>query len=475
MNNLILNTDGYKPSHFLQLPPGTTKVFSYIESRGFGAQYEIPATKTLLSITNQMHDSIFMRNSHGFLEPKSIITFGTQASLRDIFSRPITKEDIDEAEFIIKNVMKVPFNREGWEYILNEHDGNIPVEIHALPEGTRVPLSQAILNIVNTDEKLPWISSYLETAILRDSWYMTTVATYSFHCKQIIAAYMRATCNNLESLEWKLHDFGARGVSSEGSAENGGMAHLVNFLGSDTLAAVQKAFKVYGNFVTGTIPASEHSTITAWGRENEKNAYANLLNVFADYPIMACVSDSYDIYNAVENIWGGSLRDDVNKFKGTLVIRPDSGDPATVVLKCLELLDMRFGSTYNSKKFKVLNPKVRIIQGDGVNIASIVDILEAMMINGWSASNISFGMGGALLQGHTRDDYKFAMKNSASLINGTWIDVFKDPITDSGKRSKKGLVQLWSGAEPRTVFKNGKFFNEDNFNDIRARTFSHFV
>ena len=46
-DNLILRTDSYKASHFLQYPPGTTRLLGYFESRGglygetvfFGLQY----------------------------------------------------------------------------------------------------------------------------------------------------------------------------------------------------------------------------------------------------------------------------------------------------------------------------------------------------------------------------------------------------------------------------------------------------
>lgn len=476
MTNLILNTDGYKPSHWLQYPPNTTQVYSYIESRGAELKDEIPATKTLMSITNQNHDSIFMKDFSGFLIRKSLIWFGVQASLKQIFENPITSIDVEEASYIIKDVMNLPFNEKGWMDIVNKFGGFMPLNICTIPEGTRVPLSQGLLSVINTDPNFYWLPSYFETPILRDAWYMSSVASYSWHCKQIIAAYMKVTSDSLDSLPWKLHDFGARGGSSEQTVANGGMAHLINFYGTDTLVAVAEAFKRYGKFLTGTIPASEHATMCAWGKDNEAEAFRNMLNVYdaKEYPIIACVSDAYDIYNAVENIWGGTLHDEVIKRNGVLVVRPDSGDPVTVILKCLSLLENRFGTTYNSKGFKVLNPKIRLIQGDGINMGSIVNILEAMFFNGWSADNISFGMGGALLQGQMRDDYKFAMKNSASLIDGKWVDVYKSPVTDSGKVSKKGKVPLWSGAETRCVFKNGEFYNYEDFETIRSRAFSYF-
>src|ERR1035441_6425617 len=99
------------------------------------------------------------------------------------------------------------------------------------------------------------------------------------------------------------------------------------------------------------------------------------------YPsgFVAVVSDSYDIYNACSKIWGEELHDKVLSRDGVLVIRPDSGVPVDVILKILPILAEKFGYEINAKGYKVLNPKVRIIQGDGVNIDSIQEILNAML------------------------------------------------------------------------------------------------
>ena len=271
----------------------------------------------------------------------------------------------------------------------------------------------------------------------------------------------------------------------------GGMAHLVNFMGTDTISAVLGARKYYNEPIAGfSIPAAEHSTITSWGRENEADAYRNMLKQFAKPgALVAVVSDSYDIFRAVTSLWGAELRQAVVDSGATVVIRPDSGDPATIVLDVATRLADTFGYTVNDKGYKVLN-NVRIIQGDGINLESIVEILSFLTERGFSADNVAFGMGGALLQAPQRDDQKFAMKCSAALINGEWVDVYKDPITDHGKRSKKGrlvLIQNNDGLEPdfetlnevpagygfvdvlRPVFENGKLLVEDNFGEIRAR------
>lgn len=170
----------------------------------------------------------------------------------------------------------------------------------------------------------------------------------------------------------------------------------------------------------------------------------------------AVVSDSYDLFKAVEHLWGESLRDEVVKGGGTLVVRPDSGEPVGIVLKTMRLLDEKFGSTVNSKGYKVLN-NVRVIQGDGINEDSIYRILKAITEDGFSVQNIAFGMGGALLQGVNRDTNAFAMKTSAIKVNGEMRDVYKDPVTDNGKRSKKGQLELIQ--------------TEDGYDTVRTDTF----
>ncbi|MDQ8051306.1 MAG: nicotinate phosphoribosyltransferase, partial [Luteibacter sp.] len=211
----------------------------------------------------------------------------------------------------------------------------------------------------------------------------------------------------------------------------------------DTVSGLCLARAHYHEPMAGySIPAAEHSTITSWGRDNEVEAYRNMLRQFArPGSIVAVVSDSYDIFHAIREHWGKTLKDEVIRSGATVVIRPDSGDPVAVVHQCLELLDEAFGHTVNSKGFKVLN-HVRVIQGDGINPTSIRAILERVTSAGYATDNVTFGMGGALLQQLNRDTQKFALKCSAARVNGEWIDVYKDPVTDKGKQSKRGRMTL---------------------------------
>ena len=454
--NLILNTDSYKASHFLQYPAGAEVVSSYIEARG-----------------GQFKNALF---------------FGLQAFIKETLSKPVTRADIDEAEALFA-AHGVPFFRQGWEHIVQQHGGFLPIEIEALPEGSIIPNGNALVQVRNTDPQAYWLTSYLETALLRAVWYPTTVATLSWQVKQTLRQALETTCDNLAAeLPFKLHDFGARGVSSHESAALGGMAHLVNFRGTDTVAALLAAKRYYGADMAGfSIPAAEHSTITAWGRDGEADAYANMLTQFAQPgKLLAVVSDSYDIYHAVSEIWGKQLRAQVENSGATVVIRPDSGVPEDIVPEVLQRLYAEFGGRVNAKGYKVLNDCVRVIQGDGVDVDSIKVIVQRIQQAGFSTENVAFGMGGGLLQKVNRDTLSFAMKASAIRINGDWHDVYKQPVTDSGKNSKRGRLAVirdagaiktiredalsWESNLLRPVFRHGELLVDDGFDTVRARS-----
>lgn len=442
--NIILNSDSYKYSMFNQYPKGTEIVYSYIESRG-----------------GKWDSTLF---------------FGLQAFIKEYLLDPITKDDIDFAEDIIKYHGE-PFYREGWEYILDKHNGFLPVVIKAVPEGTIVPIKNVLLTIENTDPKCFWLTTFLETALLRAVWYPTTVATNSYESKKIIKKWLEKN-GNPSDIDFRLHDFGARGVSSLESSGIGGAAHLVNFMGTDNITGLCFARSYYNGGIAGfSVPAMEHSTVTSWGRDNEVDSYRNMISNNPNSTI-SIVSDSYDIYKAC-HMYGTVLKQDIIDNNVQLVVRPDSGIPNVIVTGCLENLDSYFGHTVNSKGYKVIN-NVKVLQGDGINSKMIDLILETTDSCGYSADNILFGQGGALLQQLDRDTQKWAMKCSAIRVNGEWRHVFKDPVTDPGKTSKKGRVTLYkdkgkyhSGVEDwptpvlETVFENGKLIKEYTFEEVR--------
>ncbi|MBZ9749975.1 nicotinate phosphoribosyltransferase [Deinococcus sp. HMF7604] len=454
-DNLILDTDSYKSSHFLQYPQGTTRLFSYLESRG--GRY--PVTRF----------------------------FGLQYILDRYLTRRVTAEMVEEARALIE-AHGEPFPYEGWMRVVNMHGGRLPLEVRAVPEGTLVPIHNVLMSVTNTDPELPWLVGWFETMLMR-VWYPTTVATQSYHIREIIRVALENTSDRAaEELPFKLHDFGSRGVSSRESAGLGGLAHLINFLGSDTLEALRVARNHYSADIAGySIPAAEHSTITSWGKEHEVDAYRNMVTRFGKPGgVYAVVSDSYDLKHAINVHWGETLKEQVIQSGGTLVVRPDSGEPAAMVRLAVNALAAKYGTTTNSKGYKVLN-HVRVIQGDGIDEGTIRQILGNLEIDGYSAENVAFGMGGALLQKVDRDTQKFAYKASAGLIDGAYRGIYKDPVTDPGKRSKDGVLDLvlegermvtkayktfdtdFPGSLMRTVYRDGELLVRDTLDDVRGR------
>lgn len=411
MNNVLLMADSYKLSHYKQYPEGTEYVYSYIEAR----KGEYPV------VVLGIHD--FVEMIQGELQSGNI-------------------QELQE----IAEEHGVPFNEGWWDLLEDYHGKGFPVKVMGVPEGTVVNPGTPVATIVNTDPKYPWLTSFFETLFLRMVWYPSTVASRSRYVKTRIKEFMEITGADMSTIDFKLHDFGARGVSSGESAAAGGAGHLTQFMGTDTLEAIKYVRDNYNGVMAGfSIPATEHSTVTSWGRDSEEQMYERFLrsNLGAG-KIAACVSDSYNIWEALK-IWA-KLEPVLLEVGGTLVVRPDSGDPITTPVKVIEELMQLVGFTTNAKGFKVLPDHFRVIQGDGVDEKSIVRIMQLMVDKKISMDNIAFGMGGGLLQKLDRDTLGWAMKCSAARVNGEWRDVYKDPI-GGGKTSKRGLVTT-SGVTP---------------------------
>ncbi|XZF12898.1 nicotinate phosphoribosyltransferase [Chitinophagaceae bacterium MMS25-I14] len=464
--NIILLADAYKYSHHKLYYPGTSKIYSYLESRG------------------------------GLFD--HTIFFGLQYFLEHYLEGiVITKEKIDEAEAMMNEVFGRTdvFDRKKFEYILEHHDGKLPVRIKAVPEGAVVPVSNVLLTMENTDPECFWLTNFLET-LLMQIWYPCTVASLSAQVHSIVTHYFKETASETaqDNISNVLNDFGFRGVSSVESAGLGAAAHLLSFNGSDTVmgSVLAKRYyhaeKAYGL----SVPATEHSICTLLGEEGEEETFRHVLKTFPT-GVISCVSDSYNIFRACSEYWGEDLKEMILNRDGVLVIRPDSGDPVFTLLRVFDILMHKFGFTFNEKGFKVLPPQVRVLQGDGINLNSIRAIYGALEVNGISAENLLLGMGGALLQKVDRDTQKFAFKCSYAEVNGKATDVQKHPleIDDHGnlvrsfKTSKAGRLKLINTADGYktvregemetyedqlvTVFENGQIMKKYDFETIRQQ------
>lgn len=405
--NIILDTDSYKLSHFAGYPKGTTEMYSYMESRG-----------------GQYHETVFC---------------GLQPLLTKL-AKPVTMNDVWEAQAFAKK-HNVPFNYDGWAYIVLKLDGRLPLEIKAVKEGSVIPYKNVLLTVRNTDPNCAWLTSYVETLLLR-TWYPITVATRIYNMKKKIKVYFEETADTLDSLPFALLDFSSRGVSSYETSQIGGTAYLFHFLGSDNIPAVRYVNDHYNSEMSGfSVPATEHSIMCSFGEDGEQDSFEYLIdNMAEEGGILSVVSDTWNIYRACD--YWGNLADKIKAKNITLVVRPDSGEIEEVLPQVLAKLSTYFGTTENSKGYRVLN-NVKVLWGDGINEDTCDLPFQIAKEMGISADSILTGSGGGLMQVDiNRDTNKFAIKGSNVIVNGKSIPIAKNPVTDSGKQSKKGKMAL---------------------------------
>ena len=458
-NNICLLTDSYKITHHYFYPKGTKKIYSYLESR-VGAEFN----KTIF--------------------------YGLQYIIKKYLEgKAVTQEKIDEADNLMRTHLgEGIFNREGWQYILDEFDGMLPIEIKAVPEGTPVDVGNVLMTVENTDDKCYWLVNYLESLLLQ-VWYPSTIATWSAEVRKLANFYLDVTGSDKSNLDFMLHDFGYRGATSTESSMLCGSAHLLSFSGTDTIPALTIPENYYNDSeVYGfSVQATEHSVMTSLGQDGEIQQALNVIEN-AKNGILSMVIDSYDYRNFLRqaSTEGSELNDAILKFLSIdgnkVVFRPDSGEPVSTTIDCLNILESGFGSYDTESGYKVFDANIGLLWGDGLNYHKIRYILFAMKSNGWAAENIIFGMGGGLHSSVNRDTQRNAFKCSAQLRDGQWFDIFKNPL-DSSKKSKTGRFKLIEDDGSfktisiddegddilRTVFKDGKLLVDEKYCDVKLR------
>lgn len=378
----------------------------------------------------------------GGQQDNRFVFYGMRHYIENFVSRKWTTADIDAADAFYKTHAVAgrpyPFPRDLFNAFVEENSGYFPVVIEALPEGTVAYIHTPVF-IISAEDKYSRLCTFLET-LLTMVWYPSCVATLSRYTRDCIEEGFNKSVDDDSRflLESRLHDFGFRGCTSVEQSVLGGSAHLLNFEGSDTMSACYHCqFHLNGGRpVASSIPATEHSVMTAWPSEEE--AIMNEIEHFGD-GLFAAVMDSYDYDNALDNVLP-KVAPAAKAKGGVMVIRPDSGDPVEQVIKGLKAAEKCFGTVTNSKGFKVIQGAA-VIQGDGINYGTIGKIQEAVLAEGFSAQNVAYGMGGGLLQKLNRDTMSFATKLShITFASGESRDVMKTPKSSSAKTSLPGKL-----------------------------------
>lgn len=430
MTALPFKTDSYKVGHWNMYPENMTHMFSYLESR---------------KGSKELGDSIVVFGTRYYMEM-------LQDSLDDLKS----EDSVYDNFFKLAEAHGEIPNKEGWEDLFNSYicKGMLPIKIKALPEGIIVKPGTMVMSIENTDERFPWLVNYLETWLM-NIWYPMTVASKSYSVRKLLENhYVRTGCD-VSGIDFSYHNFGSRSSVCSEAAVIGGMAHLTCFSGTDnfeSIPMVQSLYDTVNGVIGYSIPATEHSVMCSWGKDNEFDCVENYLEKHKNSPIIACVADTYNVFNFVNVVTNGKFKEKIESEDYPIfVIRPDSGEPISVLRRIINIMEKNqvLYST-NDKGFKVWN-KYRIIWGDGITPKNIDNILSAMSDLGYAASNFAFGSGGDLMQNVSRDTFGFALKASAVKYSGSddWIGISKNPVTDSGKKSKEGKLMTIKWTDPK--------------------------
>lgn len=482
MVNPILAIDGYKLDHRRQYPDGTQYVYSNWTPRS--------------SRVTGVNDVVFVGLQY-FLEKYLMEEFQT-----NFFDKDIADVCIEYERRV--NGYLGP-NKIGTDHIFDLHQlGYLPLEFKALPEGTSVPLRVPMLTVENTHPEFAWLVNYFETIMSNVLWMPCTSATTAKHLRELLRDYAELTGSPIEFVDFQGHDFSMRGMAGPESAQLSGLGHLVSFVGTDTIPAIELVEQYYGkglgnDYLIGcSVAATEHSVMCAGGEDDELTTYQRILDLYPS-GIVSVVSDTWDLWEVLLGILP-KLKDQILTRDGKLVIRPDSGDPVDIICGdnnarpgspahkgVVQILWEEFGGNITSTGHRLLDQHIGVIYGDSITYERAQAILYRLDQKGYASANIVLGVGSYSYQYVTRDTFGFAMKATWVQINGEGRSIFKKPVTDDGvKNSAKGRLavvenlgklRLIDNAAPyeelesllRLVWRNGRFVKYDNLQDIRAR------
>jgi len=406
--------------------------------------------------------------------------FGLQYLIKNyLLGEVVTIEKIDKAEKICNRTFGFNyFKRDHWEYILREYDGKLPILIRAVPEGMIVPMRNVLMTIENTDPQCAWLSTYLESLNLKVA-FPSTVCTYGWNVLKMSQKFADE-CGSPLPLCFD-NDFGYRACHTEEEAEIGGMAHLINSPGGDTMVALQAADDFYTQGTMLSVRATEHHTMQVYGKEREKEAYEHCIDVTSPEAILSLVTDTYDYEYAQNQILGTELHDKILNRSGKIVMRPDSGYPPEVLIKTLNTIKNKFGYTVNSKGYIINNQKLGILMGDSINFDMMKkSMMVAITENKFDISNFCFGSGGKRYAVE-RDTLGFTTKACAYMADGVWYPTSKTPVNNKFKHSIGGRLKLCkengefitkryeeSGSDLMIdIFKNGELLKDWTFNEVK--------
>lgn len=485
--------DFYKTGHIFQYEPGTEFVDANLTAR---------SSRLAPGIAGIFDDKVVVFGLQGFIKEFLIDTWNNE-----FFGKP-KKEVIDR--FTRRMDTSLGPKTVTPDHIASLHDlGYLPLRIKALPEGAKVPIKVPFITIRNTNKNYFWLTNFIETVMSAEVWKPINNATTAYKYRLLIDSYTKMTSGSKDFVPWQGHDFSFRGMSGVHDAAVSGAAHLLSFLGTDTIPAIDYLEEYYhgrATFVGGSVPATEHSVACMGGQEDEIGTLRRLITKVYPTGIVSFVADTWDFWKVL-TVYARDLKSEIlarqpNALgQAKVVFRPDSGDPVKIICGdpdapkdspqqrgAVQCLWDVFGGTTNEKGYRTLNQRVGLIYGDSITLYRARDILERLEKAGFASDNIVFGIGSYTYQYATRDGYGMAIKATYGVVNGEGRELFKNPVTDSGtKKSAKGLLVVErdavngykmrdqvteeeaEGGELKTVFEDSLLLRETNLTEIRQR------
>ncbi len=464
MLNPTLMCDFYKLSHREQYPEGTEIVYS-----------------TLVPRSNKYYE-----------HSDNIVVFGIQSLVKkyfiDMFNKEFFNRPKEEVINEYKRTVKFTLGHENPDakHLEQLHDlGYLPIDVRALKEGTVVHPNTPVMTIENTHADFFWLTNYLETIISTQTWQAMTSATLAYDMRKMLDKYALETVGNIEAVDFQGHDFSMRGMSSLETAQLSSAGHAISFKGSDTVPVVEFLESYYNadvekEMVVASIPATEHSVMCANGdyeTMDEYETYKRMLTEIYPTGVFSIVSDTWDFWgNMTETL--PRLKDIIMERDGKVVIRPDSGDPVKIICGdpdadteyerkgAVEVLWGTFGGTETEKGYKVLDEHVGLIYGDSINYERAQQICEGLKEKGFASINVVLGVGSFSYQFNTRDTHGFAIKATYAKIKNEEKLIYKNPKTDSGKRSHKGRVAVYKDGSWEDNLNLHQWLNKQNLNQL---------
>lgn len=496
--NPLLLIDFYKATHHEQYPKGLTRMVSYYT----------PRMSRLKDV-----DKVTMFGLQGFIKEYLIEGFNNF-----FFSRT---EDEVVGEY--ERVLNATLGQGSYESqkIRDLHKlGYLPIEISAVPEGTRTAIGIPQIEITNTHADFVWLVNTIETMLSCYMWHTQVSAEVGYRYRNIVDKYKNLTCDDEVQAAKLLGDFSMRGQQSVESATKSSAGWCLSFLNTATVPAILWLERNYNCDCTkepvayGAI-STEHSVMCSnFAVDGDEITHVKrlLTEIYPNHNF-SMVSDSYDYWHLVEEILP-ACKEEIMNHNGTISIRGDSGDPVDVVTKTVFKLWDIFGGTINSKGYKVLDPHVKAIYGDSITPQRCEKIYEILMDHGFAINNVSLGVGSFSMMcleetkrrntddhngdsiyeeymaysPYTRDTFGIAVKATyAEDEYGSPIMIYKHPKALSWKKSQKGCCIVAKDGQSYTdghtweeiisldlhdnllmpVFNNGIMVHEHSLKEVR--------